>query len=99
MSTYCNYAKRGNKCVSQTCALTSNAKYIIPLSAVYFKPYTHTMAYPGHDSLYNADTEPEQLKTYESNDSIPSHHHTQDNSHVSPIHQHRKGCSGCKTLN
>ena len=31
------YAKRGNNCSSQTSALTSNKKYIIPTNLVYYK--------------------------------------------------------------
>jgi len=108
MSNAYNYARRGNRCTSQTCALTSNAKFILPLSAVYFKPWTKMMNYPGHDSLYtsgttsvfNDVTEPKHIKAYDRKDSLPPHHHEEAKDHTrsSPIQQIRKGCSGCSFM-
>ena len=47
-----NYAKLGNQCQSQTSALTSNAKYLMPLSSVYYRRITPMMRYPGEQD-YN----------------------------------------------
>ena len=44
------YSTLGNQCESQTHALTSNAKWIIPLSPVYYKRFTPMMYYPGYDA-------------------------------------------------
>lgn len=83
------YATLGNQCESRTqCALTSNAKYILPLSRVYYKRFTPMMYYPGHDSMYTVGADklfgpnsaPEQIKDY---------------GVVLPARQNQVGCSGC----
>jgi len=43
-----SYATRGNSCNCSTNALTSNAKYIPPLSSVYYDPWTDMLMYPGY---------------------------------------------------
>lgn len=48
---YC-YSNLGTNCLPQTCALTSNAKYISPTSCVYFKYFTNMEEYPAHNNLY-----------------------------------------------
>ncbi len=87
------YVKLGTNCEPQTmCALTSNAKYILPLSSVYYKPLTTMMRYPGHSNIYGSspgfDTagDPKQIKAYDRKDSMP-------------VQQVIRGCSGCKTWN
>lgn len=92
MSNSCNYTKRGNRCTPQTCALTSNAKYILPHSSVYFKPWTKMINYPGRSSSCTTEsrfvTEPEHIKAYNGKDIILSHHH--DNTNILP-----KKCKTC----
>ena len=101
------YVKLGTNCEPQTmCALTSNAKYILPLSSVYYKRWTPMMRYPGHDSMYGGDPghlfgmngDPEQIKAYDSKDSMPVAHAHKD--HTASDHsQVIRGCSGCKIRN
>lgn len=89
-----NYAKLGNQCQSQTSALTSNAKYIMPLSSVYYRRITPMMRYPGeqdYNDKYNFDKseKPEDIKF---NTKFEDHHHG------NPIQQDLK-CKSCKTWN
>ncbi len=42
-----SYATRGNSCNCSSIALTSNAKYIPPLSNVYYDKWTDMWLYPG----------------------------------------------------
>ena len=96
------YVRMGNQCDPQTrCALTSNAKYIMPLSSVYFKKYTPMMYYPGHDSPYSADAdklhvsgEPEHIKAYKVTDRV-FHEHTHDQ----PVQRPSKSCTSCNMWN
>lgn len=62
-----SYAKLGNNCTTQTSALTSNAKYILPFNNVYNKYITQMMVYPGMDytkseQFFGKDLE--YIKTY-----------------------------------
>ena len=47
------YVKLGTQCESQTMsALTSNTKYIMPLSNAYYKKWTPMMCYPSMNQIY-----------------------------------------------
>ena len=92
-----NYAKLGNQCQPRTSALTSNAKYIMPLSSVYYKKNTPMIKYPGYqDNIYFNDkynmSKPEKPEDLKINSSFQDHHHEP------PVQQHLK-CSTCKTWN
>jgi hypothetical protein len=95
-----SYATLGDNCKSQTVALTSNAKYILPLSEVYYKRFTSMMYYPGHESAYGADANrifghtPESIKAYNSKESSPHLH-----SHDPSVQQGQKKCPSCTTWN
>jgi len=101
-----SYTKLGDSCQSQkNCALTSNAKYILPLSRVYYKSITPMIYYPGHESMHGVDAnklfgrghEPEHTKAYYIKEtSIPVH---SDHSRTRPVQQRRKHCTACKTRN
>ncbi len=43
-----SYATRGNSCNCSSIALTSNAKYIPPMSKVYYDRWTDMWLYPGY---------------------------------------------------
>ena len=92
-----NYAKLGNQCQSQTSALTSNAKYIMPLSSVYYRRETPMMKYPGTaDNIYYSDKY--SLSGSEKPEDIKLKSNFEDHHHEAPIQQHLK-CSNCKTWN
>jgi hypothetical protein len=61
-------------------SLTSNDKYILPQSSVYYKKWTPMMYYPGSEHFYGNDESkffrkfeiPENLKAFNSSDSEKS---------------------------
>lgn len=58
------YPTQGDQCRPHTIgALTSNDKYIIPLSSVYYRTWTPMARYPGCDSLLVCH--PENIKAYD----------------------------------
>ena len=62
-----SYAIRGNNCNSITPALTSNAKFIPPLSKVYYDPWTDMWLYPGYTGFtypFQHPFGPEVLKAW-----------------------------------
>ena len=62
-----SYAIRGNSCNCVTSALTSNAKYIPPLSKVYYDRWTDMWLYPGHTGFnypFQHPFGPEVLKAW-----------------------------------
>jgi len=72
-----SYAIRGNNCNCQTSALTSNAKYIAPFSAVYYDQVTDMWLYPGRTGFtypYEHSFGPNILKAWkvESDKSKPT---------------------------
>lgn len=88
------YTILGNQCEPKTRgALTSNGKYILPLSSIYYKPYTPMMYYPGHDNMYSlsadklfgSNIDPEEIKAY----NVGNHDYHQIKS---------KGCTSCQTM-
>lgn len=107
------YVKLGTQCESQTMtALTSNAKYIIPLSSVYYNKLTPMLYYPGMENMYGMDAtkfigkgkEPEKVKAYQINNSLPETHiHSVSNIDVSsqdfPEQQNPESCHMCKNWN
>jgi hypothetical protein len=90
------YAKLGNNCESHTLgSLTSNAKYILPLSSIYYKRWTPMLYYPGMENMdgvrsneiFGSGGEPENVKAYD----------TPNNSTHSQ--QIQKKCTSCKSCN
>ena len=62
-----SYATRGNSCDCSSIALTSNAKYIAPMSKVYYDPWTDMWMYPGHTGFtypFQHPFGPEVLKAW-----------------------------------
>lgn len=61
-----SYSHLGNQCESNTIrAITSNNKYIIPLSPVYYKPYTSMMYLPASDNTNKQDSNLKNIKISE----------------------------------
>ena len=106
MSNCYNYSRLGNSCDSQTNALTSNAKFINPLSLVYYKPWTPMMRYPGHnginnsgmDNIDNAVTLPEHIKAFESKDSSPYFYHNNGQYQSTSSNIPQKSCKSCSSM-
>ena len=49
-----SYYNLGNNCISRTCAITSNEKFLSPFSNIYNQKYTkNTLFYPGHEEDIN----------------------------------------------
>lgn len=101
-----SYARFGSQCEPNTQqSLTSNTKYIFPLSKVYYKSYTPMMVYPGHENLFftnpnkfnNTTGIPKQVKAFAEMDESQQRHHFIH--HTEPIQQKRPHCTGCKTWN
>jgi hypothetical protein len=62
-----SYALRGNSCNCSSIALTSNAKYIPPLSKVYYDRWTDMWLYPGYTGFtypFQHPFGPEVLKAW-----------------------------------
>ena len=64
-----SYSCLGNCCAPVTGALTSNAKYITPLSQVYYQPWTTMAKYPGHTGFHYPNMQvfghgPESVKAW-----------------------------------
>jgi hypothetical protein len=62
-----SYSTLGNSCNSSTNTLTSNAKYIAPLSSVYYDPWTDMLLYPGYTGFtypFQHPFGPEVLKAW-----------------------------------
>lgn len=64
--SYYQYAKRGNNCFPNTCALTSNEKFLPLMDPVYYLKYTQTQQYPGQSTDFVKRTHnvqsPEDIK-------------------------------------
>jgi hypothetical protein len=64
------YAKLGNACNPNTCAITNNDKYIRTNSKIYDMIDKPMLYYPGHSQyfkhnlLYQNERYPEELKAY-----------------------------------
>ena len=98
------YVRLGTQCESQTMsALTSNAKYIMPLSSVYYNKFTTMMYYPGMEHLYetsNKNEDPEQIKAYKIKKSVPKEYNNSV-SNIDAFSQNQpeqilKSCNVCK---
>lgn len=62
-----SYATRGNSCNTSSIALTSNAKYLPPLSKVYYDKWTDMWLYPGRTGFtypFQHPFGPEVLKAW-----------------------------------
>mgnify|MGYP001589233889 CR=1 FL=1 len=62
-----SYATRGNSCNCSSIALTSNAKYIPPMSKVYYDRWTDMWLYPGYTGFtypFQHPFGPEVLKAW-----------------------------------
>lgn len=101
-----SYARLGSQCEPNTSySLTSNAKYIFPLSKVYYKPYTSMLVYPGNENLFSTDADssnsltgmPKQVKAFAGMDESQQRHHFIP--HSEPVQQKRPHCTSCRTWN
>ena len=96
-----SYALRGNSCSCVTPALTSNAKYISPVSSVYFKHWTNMLQYPGYTGFtypFQHPFGPEVLKAWNLQGMTPSSPGRRL-VHANPIQQKRASCPTCTTRN
>ena len=69
-----SYSTRGNSCNCTSIALTSNAKYIPPMSKVYYDPWTDMWLYPGYTGFtypFQHPFGPDVLKAWNLETSLP----------------------------
>ncbi len=84
------YPVQGDHCASRTpSALTSNEKYILPLSPVYYRGITPMMRYPGCDS--ELVCHPESVKAYQT---VP----TSCNCDQVTVPPQKTACKSCKSF-
>ena len=110
-----SYATRGNSCNTSSIALTSNAKYLPPLSKVYYDRWTDMLLYPGRTGFtypFQHPFGPEVLKAWNLEDmsnqrperrivypDVNNFRHERHQNKRGPIQQIRKHCAHCKTRN
>lgn len=95
------YVKLGTQCEPRTMsAITSNDKYILPFSNVYYNKWTPMMYYPGMEQIYGEEPsgdEPEHIKAFETKESNTVPQHTHNLSNNQSVGQNIKTCQMCKT--
>lgn len=109
-----SYSTRGNSCNTSSIALTSNAKFLPPLSNVYYDRWTDMWLYPGRTGFtypFQHPFGPEVLKAWnleEPSDQSPGRRilyssgpkpKERHQSERGPIQQKRKHCAHCATHN
>jgi hypothetical protein len=69
-----SYSTLGTSCMPQTCAVTSNRKFLLPDNPVYYKKYTNMFEYPGHSEYLNkiqSVNKEKDIQTYFGKDTNP----------------------------
>ena len=106
-----SYATRGNSCNCSSIALTSNAKFIPPLSSVYYDRWTDMWLYPGHTGFtypFQHPFGPEVLKAWNLDVGSNKYQGRRISNNMArgvrrarhrPIQQNRKSCPHCSTRN
>lgn len=94
-----SYHIRGNNCVTVSNALTSNAKYIAPLSNVYYDQWTDMYLYPGYTGFtypYQHPFGPDILKAW----NLETHRIKFKHQHEKKYHKRKETkCSTCSKTN
>ena len=106
------YAKIGNNCSSITSAYTSNAKYIMPYSPVYYMAYTPMMNYPSSDVSekikdniqQGKNSKPESVKAFVTEENNPYNYDREFRMNYDPrnykaLANRRNFRGGCKSCN